>query len=521
MNKKYLYTGIIVISFFLIYNIILAFGSQEAAPNSRAGNHFFPFLSDKPLTEDGYYMLTVAWNIAEGKGFTYNNGIRTTGVQPLATLFYSVAGFVVQSFGSNKYDFARAIIILSALLQVIFALIIYMMALALSKNPDEGLYFLVSVCVVLLNFKVLLNFANGLETGLYLILLSIFFLYWVKFKEIQRGIKQLVELGILSGLLLLCRLDSVVILFPFYLLLLFTSRIQFRRLAVIMIIALVIYLPWQLYILDVTGNLLQSSARSQLAFLGYYDMNYLLEQFFTSVIQSLTPFLYTGNIRLWLMFPFGIAYVIIFIIVYIKYREVIIKGTSETKLKMIFIPMVIMLLVYFVFSNAPYFYFRYLAFIMILSLPFLVIIFSFLIPNVRQALRAPILLIPVVAFTMQAYLYFHSGKSALTITMRPTFVKENFDDKTRIGAFQTGTLGYYFDNVINLDGKMNNAALENYQQGTLEEYIDSTKIDVLIDWNEIFIEMLDPVYLQSNWKIYSKDIGDGRTICFVRKSIIQ
>ena len=84
-------------------------------------------------------MLTVAWNIAEGKGFSYNNGIRTTGVQPLAALVYSVPALIVQSSNGDKYLFARIIIVLAAALQVIFAFMIYRLALALSKDADKRL----------------------------------------------------------------------------------------------------------------------------------------------------------------------------------------------------------------------------------------------------------------------------------------------------------------------------------------------------------------------------------------------
>jgi hypothetical protein len=89
----------------------------------------------------------------------------------------------------------------------------------------------------------------------------------------------------------------------------------------------------------------------------------------------------------------------------------------------------------------------------------------------------------------------------------------------RIGAFQTGALGYYVDNVINLDGKVNNNALESYKHKSLEQYIDSMKIEVLVDWKEIFIEMLDQQYLEKYWQVYSEDIGDGRTICYVRRKM--
>ena len=155
---------------------------------------------------------------------------------------------------------------------------------------------------------------------------------------------------------------------------------------------------------------------------------------------------------------------------------------------------------------------------MVLSLPVIVILFTELVKKRVKTLISICLIISLLAFTIQAFLYFHSGKSALTITMRPTYVLENFSAKMRIGAFQTGALGYYIDNVINLDGKVNNSALESYKHKSLEQYIDSMKIEVLIDWKEIFTEMLDQQYLNKYWQVYADDIGDGRTICYVRKS---
>jgi hypothetical protein len=463
-------------------------------------------------------MLTVAWNIAEGKGFSYNLDIKTTGVQPLAALVYSVQAFLVQSFGGDKYDFVRAIIVLSAFLQVIFAFVIYRMALALSKDPDKGFYFLISVCVVLLNFKVLLNFANGLETGLYLILLSLFFLYWIMFKEIQTGIKHLMGLGVLSGLLLLCRLDSVVILFTFYLFLLFNLRIKFRQLSVILLIAFLLYLPWQIYVLDVTGNLLQSSARSQTTFLILNNIPYRALHYSTSVIQHLTPFIFTGNILLWLMFPLGILYIFILIIVYKKYISVIISESAEKIFKMISFTLIILLLVYLFFSYAPHFYFRYTAIIMILSFPVFVLLFGHLIKKLKPRKVYVLSALILIIFGTQGFLYLHSGKSAKGLTVRAEFVKNNFTNDERVASFQTGILGYFCENVINLDGKMDNTALRSFSGSGIEQYIDSMKIEVLMEWIDFVPVLFKQEWLEKYWQVYAEDIGDGRTICYVRKN---
>ncbi len=225
-EKFYILSGILVIICFLIYNFVLALGSLEGTPKNTAGNPIFPYLTEKPITEDGYYMLTVAWNIAAGNGFSYNYSIKTTGVQPLAALVYAAPAFIVRIFHGSKYTFARVIIIFSSMLQVIFAFLIYKLTLSISKDIDRGLYFFISMSVVLLNFKVLLNFANGLETGIYLILLSLFFLYWLNIETLKAGAMRLVGLGILTGLLILCRLDSVILIIIFYLILLITGRLR-------------------------------------------------------------------------------------------------------------------------------------------------------------------------------------------------------------------------------------------------------------------------------------------------------
>ncbi|MBK9099369.1 MAG: hypothetical protein IPM14_14890 [bacterium] len=461
-------------------------------------------------------MFTVAWNIADGKGFTYNNDISTTGVQPLGTLLYSIPAYAIQSFGGDKYDLARAAIIFSAFLQVLFTFVIYRLALSISNAPDKGLYFLISVCVVLLNFKVLLNFANGLETGLYLVLLSIFFLCWLKQKETELNIKQILQIGILTGLLLLCRLDSLIILFTFYILLLFSKKLKVTQLVIIIIIALLIYLPWQLYVWDVTGNLMQSSARSQTALFPFFDLPYKLEQYFSSIIQHTTPFLFTGNILVWLMFPLGLAYLAVVYIYHKKYNSQIIKPETVKVVTAIAISFAVLLVIYFFFSSAPHFYFRYSAFIMVLSFPLLVVFFAKLLEKIRKYHEALLLLI-IMFFAIQAYLYLHSGKSARAFSVRLEFVEHNFTSEHRIAAFQTGILGYFHDNVYNLDGKMDNEALRSFSSGGIENYIDKLNIDILMEWKDFVPVLFSKEYLDTSWKVYAEDIGDGRTICYVRK----
>jgi hypothetical protein len=156
---------------------------------------------------------------------------------------------------------------------------------------------------------------------------------------------------------------------------------------------------------------------------------------------------------------------------------------------------------------------------MVLSLSVIVVLFAYLLGKVSHVRVSFILVLVAIIFGVQAFLYLHSGKSARAFTVRSEFVENNFSSGNRIAAFQTGILGYYHENVFNLDGKMDNSALESFSNGGIEQYIESMKIDVLMEWKNFVPFLFDKEYLENYWQVYAEDIGDGRTICYVRKKL--
>jgi len=64
------------------------------------------------------------------------------------------------------------------------------------------------------------------------------------------------------------------------------------------------------------------------------------------------------------------------------------------------------------------------------------------------------------------------------------WVERHVDDRTWVAAVQTGTLGYWHDRTINLDGKVNPQALAaRATQGHVLDYVVRTgKIEVIADW---------------------------------------
>jgi hypothetical protein len=62
----------------------------------------------------------------------------------------------------------------------------------------------------------------------------------------------------------------------------------------------------------------------------------------------------------------------------------------------------------------------------------------------------------------------------------------------RVGALQSGTLGYFRLGTVNLDGKVNDAALRARMHGTLWRYVRERRLDYLVDWPGDVAEMLGP-----------------------------
>jgi hypothetical protein len=63
------------------------------------------------------------------------------------------------------------------------------------------------------------------------------------------------------------------------------------------------------------------------------------------------------------------------------------------------------------------------------------------------------------------------------------WVNHNVPAETWVGAVQTGTLGYWHDRTINLDGKVNPEALQaRRERGSVLDYVVASRISYLADW---------------------------------------
>jgi hypothetical protein len=98
--------------------------------------------------------------------------------------------------------------------------------------------------------------------------------------------------------------------------------------------------------------------------------------------------------------------------------------------------------------------------------------------------RAAVAAVAVYAVLFVTFGYSQAFKSKLLYPFYDVarWVTENTKQNETIGVFQSGTIGYFCDRrVINLDGKVNRAALAALKSGRLESYIREEGIDVVLD----------------------------------------
>ena len=100
------------------------------------------------------------------------------------------------------------------------------------------------------------------------------------------------------------------------------------------------------------------------------------------------------------------------------------------------------------------------------------------------------------------------------------FIEHEFPPSVRVGTFNSGIAGFFHENVVNLDGKMNSDALAALRSGTLDEYLAHDRIDVMIDWPEQVALYISPERLREHWTRCAHEVPDSPMACWQRRPAI-
>ena len=169
--------------------------------------------------------------------------------------------------------------------------------------------------------------------------------------------------------------------------------------------------------------------------------------------------------------------------------------------------------IYLLLFWSAHFYARYTAPLVIVSVPLLALAFA----EQRWAQRQPPLLAAVFAlfFCIWDVASLHTGRMGNNFLITAGYIQRNFAND-RVGAFQSGTDGFFNPNVENLDGKLNQGALLAAQERRLPDFIDAEHIDLLYD-DQGYIHKLPQDYLDREWQPCPSPAALPQWVCLKRQ----
>jgi hypothetical protein len=485
------------------YGFFIAIGSNSAFPGGFETNSPMPFLYDKPVGEDGFYMLMVAWNLSEGKGLVANFDQKVTGIQPLATLLFSAVAIAVKLFNGDKVDFIRAVLAFGALNTILFAFLIARLTTELNKEEEDSKIssFLASIFACA-SFYIYRLSTYGLETGIYLVCIVFLLIQYIKVKEECKLTKapltkNLLLFGILVGVTGLARIDFGVVFFIFILYSAIKDRQLFLPLIVAGAIGAIVLAPWIIYVFLVTGTPIPSSGPAQASLISMVSFQDRISAMYSAFIQNLMPIIFVGE--KWYTLAF--SSVLTFILILMAARQRILAKLG-CLIDWAF-PLLSLLPIYMVFFWATHFYARYTAPLLVLAIPILSVLMCLNLKKLLKINLGPaVTAIGVICvFFAFATMSLHRGKVGNSHLITAGWVAKEKPNEI-IGAFQSGVIGYVNEKTVNLDGKVNFDVLPYVKMGNVDEYLrKNEQIKVIIDWPDYINKFISQEYLEHDWRL--------------------
>jgi hypothetical protein len=433
------------------------------------------------ISDDGYYALTIARRFGMTLRPTIDGVHLTNGFQPLWVAM--LAPFAALTGGSRE----ALVRITLALHWICFAAaaagvaMLARRAAAFLKAPTVDAMVLALFLYLSSGTLLALHF-NGLETGLLLALYALTSLWLLGVDWTAQRTPVLV--GLVSGILLLARVDAV-----FFVAALVPAacygrpNIGLRRFAAILVtvtsIALAVSAVWWLYNLTAFGTLMPQSGAAQADYLFPPGRVY---RFLRESIPLALPLPFTWQmpglltaIAACLMVPAGLAAGAALV-----RRIARAPDDPWPRLALALVVTAALLACWYGLTSYAYWmYLRYSAPVVVLTLP----IAAAMLLKPRR-LRALVMALVLLAGWAEAWTV-HSAPRRECLELRQfrlvDLAAETVPPQARIGALQSGALGFFRDEVVNLDGKVNVTALR--RRNDLEAYVKEERIDWLVDWD--------------------------------------
>jgi hypothetical protein len=424
-----------------------------------------------PIAEDGWYALTVARNVALDRGVTIDGLTWTNGFQPLFT-FVAAAGFVLA--GGDTIGGLRVFFALATLVHVVGALLVAHLAQSYAGKEDRiagplaALGYLAAI-------KAYNDFYTGLETGLQL---ALYAAIWALHRRDWRGRwPREAMLGIVLGLVVLTRIDAAV-----FVAVLCADELRrgfradwpdaIRRCFVVGGMAVIVSSPWWLYNALVFGHPMPTSGFAQQETLVSLDRALGV---FWALASVAMPWIFAGAYEdRWAEIARVVALAALGLLVWRrKWRPAGDLGFPAVLLA----AYAALVFYYWLTFFADWFYIRYFAPLSLLAFVFVPVILTRAAPKAVPVLGGTAATVMAVLLLLAWKNWTPFGASAHHTQVE--LVEEFVAPGELVAAGQSGTLGFLREQVVNIDGKVNPAALA--WRGQMWNYLDKLGIDWFAD----------------------------------------
>lgn len=499
---------------FLIYAGLLTTHAVAGFPQTRETQTHWPWLGDKPVGEDGFYMLTVADHMAREHHLTYNYGQPATGFQPLATFLWAGIDTTVVRAGGDGWVFVRSVLFFQCLLFLAFVWLLAGFAASIAREPHREFVFFFAFVLCLFDFSLFRLFTYGLETGPYLTCVAVCLLLWRRLATTKEHRWLLAVLfGVAGGVTGLARIDFGIV---FALVLLFMLAKRYASPWQVLVsggLALLVVSPWFFYVHGVTGGWLPSSGKAEGELITGHKLGRLLQAGIALLTHLVPPSFASANRTM--QIPAAVCLTVLLVWMFTERRTL--KAQVTGAFQQTLLPWALgfggLVVVYPIFFWVVWFYPRYFAPLVVVWIPVLAVFLA--VQPLTRRIPVTIALCLLALFCVEDFWSLHLGRIASNHIISAGYVRQ-FYPTARVGAFQSGAFGFFDPNVVNLDGKMNDDALRADKVHELDTYLDRSGVDVLIDWEPLMRHHLPASYLAAKWQRCPQPMPVPDSVCFVR-----
>lgn len=480
-----------------------------------------PLLAAQPIIDDGFYAMAIARNIGLGHGITIDGELLTNGFQPLVVFLTA-----------PLYAFAGADRVLAIRLVLAFHWMIYtatgfvlglIVSDYLQPRPSARRAFVIATTMFLhmVSMQIIMQYFNGLETGLVLLLYALAWRYYQQ--GYDRTYAGVAGLGGLLGLLVLARIDAAVFvaLFTLYYLLKHWSAgvvPAFARAALLGTSALLVSSPWWLFNVTQFGAILPTSGQAlsitgTSIYLSLSDLLHRLMAAFEAVFENTMPLLFAGryedNTSLFLLLRVGMTVALVYLLWRARAELFAVPAShpqSELRRRtlifglLLLVAFLVLVGYYGALMVSTWFYTRYLTLGSLLA----VATISLVVYHYWSRLKVVFVAVGTVLFiyTTAFVLLGHMGRSLTESYWDQVAVTfDNVPPDEAVAAVQTGTLGYFRDHVINLDGKVNTDVAPYIHDETVWLYLENEGIRWVVDGEYLIPLIFDASPEAHGWSL--------------------